>query len=1568
MPSNEFIDLIQQRLGDPLSDQQHEYLAELADEQPRLFSTACQEIKAQNIEVIPVDLEDESAMDDLLAWLNQLAATRNAGKGFNNLLLGVAVILVIGAIGSWLAFFGPEELEVADNNLPDNPVTENSTDRKLEDSANKGPTEEVVSPASPIKKEAGDPETVIPENPDNGSPPEEQEASPPMPMVPVVGELMLPERPVTPTWQSFDDPAARLDHSWTTTTTRFLTPAAEEPGSLKPIQRDGTTEYFELLGNFTLPPPDNDGRSLRMRFSDLRSLTVTAINATQQVELNYDGHLNMKRYTSLPIPEYTANLPYNYRYRMRRHFVESRVDPMINFDWGLEGPIVNERQVDRDYFSVEWSGVILVPRTASYIFHLDVDDGYRLEINNSVVGERWSTVLANAPSAQHTATLPEGSLPFKLQFFSDRMEARAHLSWESEGLVKQIVPASQFKTSAEPDAQEGLMASYCFGPVVEASDTPADKAIDLMHTDNGSWYALTRGAINFRFQDNKFVVARGDIPMTALPMDTPPTHLEMKVQSRLRYLDSYTFEPIDLSSSSPVDLEAAKPAGELSWFESTDNPATETRFDYDNDGNVILSRVQGDAAIHLSTKVPLKGATEIFALMPAQHLSGIRFEHPQTGVFYSLFALQQGDEFAISMNPTDLTFTSAQYRAGMRAQKAIWWRAQYSDDLFVISFSPDGIHWIPGHTFTLAASSPIKREISFGPTIHVGSEQTSVKLNKVLVQHDDLIEQLSFNLPIGSVPNLTGLNGTNNLRLPEYIDSLELERPKQISPELWRLACYAKVLQLNATPTMRVEGLVKLLHYAVKHHRDFRKVRQALARAPSRLQFRRPDTEIASWVNIHILYDILAARLWFEGKPEQLAELIDDWTKIDAGAGGRQRYNMPVSPELLTRLYLYHLRNNQHWEELYSFATRIDYLSLPAHGSQIFDKDFATWRTARWMRAEAADYLDGAIKPNDLARFQGERSHQVETDRETVNSMLELLQAVETDDLDNAMKMVVDKPLVTGLFPVDKFGLHYQSGTTFLKSLFAEHESFTNKMKTEGSELAELRLITAINNQDYSELNEIAQKFPGTDAARQALQLTADLRLSSGDFLPAAQRYQELIELYPNQYHGLWLAKANLALALSGQNPGREVVADVHLEGGQVSTAEFNAMIKQLVDYRGAQYRIPAKPMLPLGQRNVDPVKDFAIPGAARNVQRIRQTSYLDLGSRLVINQPTGISCINAANNSVTWEHTDDGRGIPVEFSYAGKPARIGADLFSAVFSKQRLSWRRIKATTGEAVWDVPINGFPLGDPIVAGNSIFVLKVIPQQTTFGQIIFERINSTNGSVSNSMPLMTVQRKPELFQSARSVLAQDRIVLVLDSTVYSISLEGELMWAQMLSQVPKLADQHLHDRINATQPLISGDRIIVHAAGSPDVVCLDRKTGSTVWRFQQPDVQELIGLWKDRVIISCRNGVQAISIDFGAPLWFQPGSPRPSAVSIMDNHVLICNLDKEPTSRVVPLSNQRSLLWVQPQTGKIVQEAELIGNETTLFDIELVFPFGRKLYGISNISTGSHSLKLIEVVLP
>lgn len=1556
MQPSDHIELLQQRLGDPLSEDQIEFLFAEATQQAGMFTAACEEIKAQKLEVIPVDLDDEDAMDDLLAWLTKLAATRNAGKGFNQFLVAVAIVLFIAAIGSWFTFFRPaDEQDLAINETSPLVVSENSTD---------------AEDAGPDQRHPEDLVDISPEDvvvTDSGNDPREGD-DPPIPMVPIAGEQMLPERPVTPSWQSFDDPAARLDHSWTSTITRFMQPTEAEPGTIKPIQRDGQTEYFELLGNFILPPPDNDGRSLRMRFSDLRSLIVTAVNDTQEVELSYDGHLNMKRYTSLPVPDYTANLPYDYRYRMRRHFVETRIDPQINFDWELAGPVVNDRQIDSDYFSIEWSGTIQIPKTGQYTLHLDVDDGYMLQINNVVVGERWSPADVETPPTLHTVNLNEGTLTFKMQFFTDRMQARAKLEWESEEIERQLIPTEVFKTSADDNAIAGLTARYCFGPIVEASETPATRAVDLAHHDNGSWYALTRGAVNFRFQDDQFLIARGDVPMTSLPMDAPPTHLTMKVQSRLRFLDSYNFEPIDSRSLSPVDLSKAIPAGDLSWFESSDNENTEARFDYDDEGIVVLSRGQGDAATHLSTNVKLRGATEIYAQMDPQHLAGIRFQHPQTGVFYSLYALQQGEEFGISMNPTDLTFTSAQYRAGMRARGPIWWRAQYSDDMFVISMSPDGQHWIPAHTFTLDVNAPVNREISFGPTIHSGNELSSVRLSKVLVVHDDLIEQLSFVLPIGSVPNLTGLEGQNKLRLPDYVDSLELERPEQISPELWRLACYAKVLQLNATPQMRVEGLIKLLHYAVKHHRDFRKVRAALSHAPRRLQFRRPDTEIASWVNVHILYDILAARLWFEGKPEQLGGLIDDWSYLDAGSGGRQRYNMPVSPELLTRLYLYHLRNGQHWQQLYEFATRIDYLSLPAHGSQIFDKDFASWRTARWLRADAADYLEGAIKTNDLARFQAERSHQVETDRETVNSMLELLQAVETNDLDNAMKMVVDNPVVTGLFPVDNFGMHYQSGTTFLRALFTEHDEFAEKMRTEGSELAELRLTTAINNQDFNELNEIAQKFPGTEAARQALQLTADQRLSVGKFLPAAQRYQELIELYPDEYHGLWLAKASLAMALAGQDPEREIVADVALEGGNVPTTEFNEIIKQLVRYRGAQYRLPTKPALPLGQRNVNPVKDYSIPGAARSVQRIRQTCFLDLGTHLIINQPTGISCLQADSNEVVWESVDDGRGIPVEFCYAGKPARINRDLFSAIFSKQKLLWRRMQADTGELVWETPVDGYPLADPIVAGNSIFVLKVVPQQTTFGQIVFEQINSTNGAVSHSIPLMTIQRKPELFQSARSVLARDRIVFVLDSTIYSVNLEGELMWAQMLSQVPRLADQHLYDRINATQPLVSGEKIIVHAAGSPDVVCLDRKTGATVWRFQQPDVQELIGIWEDRVIISCRNGVQAVSVKFGAPLWFQPGSPSPSAVRIMDNHILICNLDKKPTTRVVPLSNQRSLLWIQPRTGKIVQEAELQGNESVLFDVEQVFPFGNKLYGVSNISTGSHSLKLVEVVLP
>lgn len=54
----------------------------------------------------------------------------------------------------------------------------------------------------------------------------------------------------------------------------------------------------------------------------------------------------------------------------------------MNFDWGTGSP---HASVGADTFSVRWSGLLLVPETASYTFSTLNSDGVRVYINGVLV-------------------------------------------------------------------------------------------------------------------------------------------------------------------------------------------------------------------------------------------------------------------------------------------------------------------------------------------------------------------------------------------------------------------------------------------------------------------------------------------------------------------------------------------------------------------------------------------------------------------------------------------------------------------------------------------------------------------------------------------------------------------------------------------------------------------------------------------------------------------------------------------------------------------------------------------------------------------------------------------------------------------------------------------------------------------------------------------------------------------------------------------------------------------------------------------------------------------------------
>ena len=101
-------------------------------------------------------------------------------------------------------------------------------------------------------------------------------------------------------------------------------------------------------------------------------------------------------------------------------------------------------------------------------------------------------------------------------------------------------------------------------------------------------------------------------------------------------------------------------------------------------------------------------------------------------------------------------------------------------------------------------------------------------------------------------------------------------------------------------------------------------------------------------------------------------------------------------------------------------------------------------------------------------------------------------------------------------------------------------------------------------------------------------------------------------------------------------------------------------------------------------------------------MQRIRKLVF-DLGTRLIINQLTGMSCLNAADNRLfgkTKMTAEDGDEFDMQVSRLAS-----APTFLRSLCKQRLTCGALKPILAK-LFGRSLNGFPLADPIAAGNSI----------------------------------------------------------------------------------------------------------------------------------------------------------------------------------------------------------------------------------------------------------------------
>ena len=106
--------------------------------------------------------------------------------------------------------------------------------------------------------------------------------------------------------------------------------------------------------------------------------------------------------------------------------VLTRVDPEVNFDWGMSNPGPG---LPDDNFSARWTGKLVPDKSGKYRFGAIADDGVRVYLDGKLIAEDWTE---HAPATvTGEVTLEAGkSYDVKMEYYESKIGAVAKLVWQ----------------------------------------------------------------------------------------------------------------------------------------------------------------------------------------------------------------------------------------------------------------------------------------------------------------------------------------------------------------------------------------------------------------------------------------------------------------------------------------------------------------------------------------------------------------------------------------------------------------------------------------------------------------------------------------------------------------------------------------------------------------------------------------------------------------------------------------------------------------------------------------------------------------------------------------------------------------------------------------------------------------------------------------------------------------------------------------------------------------------------------------------------------------------------------
>ncbi len=143
-------------------------------------------------------------------------------------------------------------------------------------------------------------------------------------------------------------------------------------------------------------------------------------------------------------------------------FVLSRRDASINFNWGHQPPAAG---MPSETFSVRWTGWLVPPATGRYVFHVTVDDGIRIWVNDKLILNEWR----GQPVSSYTAAVnlkANEAYRLRVDYCQYSMDTRAVVTWERPDQPLTTPPPATWRNlwglNAEPPAPQPIPTQFLY--------------------------------------------------------------------------------------------------------------------------------------------------------------------------------------------------------------------------------------------------------------------------------------------------------------------------------------------------------------------------------------------------------------------------------------------------------------------------------------------------------------------------------------------------------------------------------------------------------------------------------------------------------------------------------------------------------------------------------------------------------------------------------------------------------------------------------------------------------------------------------------------------------------------------------------------------------------------------------------------------------------------------------------------------------------------------------------------------------------------------------------------------